>query len=49
MKGMSDEGKKQARTMIQNMIDQYGDLGVSVNDIWDRYFDNLGVNNLPQD
>jgi len=40
---MSEEGKEQARTMIQNMVDQYGDLGVDMSDIMDTYFDVLGV------
>ena len=43
MKGMSDEGKEQARTMIQNMVDQYGDLGVNMSDIAGTYFDSLGI------
>ena len=32
MDGMSDEGKKQTQEYIQNLIDSYGDLGLSVSD-----------------
>ena len=49
MSTMSDEGKEQTQMFIQNMIDSYGDLDVELSDIWETYFDTLGVDNLPQE
>lgn len=43
MDSMSEEGKKQAQTMIQNMIDQYGDLGVNMEQIHDTFIDSLDL------
>lgn len=41
MKDMSEEGKEQARTMIQNMVDQYGDLGLTQDKVMDFFTDQM--------
>ena len=43
MATMSEEGKEQARTMIKNMIDSYGDLDIETKDMWDMFLSSRGV------
>ena len=43
MDEMTPESKKQAQILIRNMVDQYGDLGLSINDIADTYYESLGI------
>lgn len=43
MDGMSDEGKQQAQTYIKNLTDSYGDLGLSLKDVKDFYWDLEGA------
>lgn len=43
MDGMSDEGKQQAQTYIKNLADSYGDLGLSLRDVKDFYWDLEGA------
>lgn len=39
MDEMSPEGKEQAQTLIRNMVDQYGDLGLDISDVRKKYVD----------
>lgn len=43
MKDMSADGIKQAQTYIQNLIDSYGDLGLSMQDVSDIYWETQGI------
>ena len=48
MSTMSEEGKEQTQTMIQNMINQYGDLGTTMEDIYKMYSGGVGVDSSNQ-
>ena len=44
MDGLSPEGLKQAQKYIENLVNQYGDLGTTIEQIHDTFIDSLGIN-----